>query len=473
MLVPVVLSGGVGSRLWPLSRELNPKQFLSLAGDLSLLQQTLRRARGLQGATITEPIIVCNNEHRFLVAEQLRQQQLAAQAIILEPVGKNTAPALAVAALTALSTNPAAILLVMPADHVIKESEPFDKAVSIGLMQAQKGQLVTFGIVPERPETGYGYIRYGAELAEGCFAIDAFVEKPALDTASAYVSSGEYLWNSGMFMLDAQAYLDELRQFAPDILMAAEAAVAAAEEDLDFTRLNKAAFQSCPSDSIDYAVMEHTEKGVVVPLSCGWSDVGSWDSLWKMTDNKDDDGNVTRGDVIAHDTVDSYLYSESRLVTSVGIDNLVVVETADAVLVANKNRVQDVKSIVEQLKVSGREEVKTHKKVYRPWGTYESLAVAERFQVKRIIVNPGQRLSLQMHQHRAEHWVVVSGTALVTCGEQQLTLIEDQSTYIPLGTKHRLENTGKIPLELIEVQSGSYLGEDDIVRFEDMYARSH
>jgi mannose-1-phosphate guanylyltransferase/mannose-6-phosphate isomerase len=451
-----------------LSRELNPKQFLPLTGDLSLLEQTLLRTIDFDSSA---PIIVCNESHRFMVAEQVRNAKVAAAAIILEPVARNTAPAVAVAALRSIKQSPDAIMLVMPADHVIQDVAAFSTAVEIGLAQAQRGQLVTFGIVPESAETGYGYIRRTTAENAGCFPIAEFVEKPSLEVAKSYVSSGDYYWNSGMFLLGAQAYLDELKIFAPEMLLAAEQAFDAASEDLDFIRLGADEFKACPSDSIDYAVMEKTERGMVVPLSCGWSDVGSWSSLWDVG-NKDTQGNVVTGDAILHNTEHSYIHSSSRLVTTVGVDNIVVVETADAILVADKGQVQDVKAIVNSLKSAKRDEVNSHTKVYRPWGSYESLAIAERFQVKRIIVTPGQTLSLQLHHHRAEHWIVVSGTAVVTCGEKEFILSEDQSTYIPLGTKHRLANTGVIPLELIEVQSGSYLGEDDIVRFEDIYGRS-
>ena len=468
MLVPVLLSGGVGSRLWPLSRELNPKQFLPLTGELSLLEQTLQRTLKFESSA---PIIVCNEAHRFMVAEQIRNAEVAVDAIILEPVARNTAPAVAVAALRAIKQSPDAVMLVMPADHVIQDEAAFAAAVELGLAQAQQGQLVTFGIVPEAAETGYGYIRRAAAEQSGCFAIAEFVEKPSLEVAKSYVDSGDYYWNSGMFLLGAKTYLDELKVFAPEMLLAAEQAFASASEDLDFIRLGADEFAACPSDSIDYAVMEKTEKGMVVPLSCGWSDVGAWSSLWEVGD-KDDQGNVVNGDAILHNTENSYIHSSSRLITTVGVDSIVVVETADAILVADKGQVQDVKAIVNALKSAKRDEVNSHTKVYRPWGSYESLVIAERFQVKRIIVTPGETLSLQLHHHRAEHWIVVSGTAVVTCGEKEFILSEDQSTYIPLGTKHRLANTGVIPLELIEVQSGSYLGEDDIVRFEDVYGRS-
>lgn len=470
MLIPVLLSGGVGSRLWPLSRELNPKQFLPLTGEESLLAQTALRVAEIKD--VEAPIIVCNDEHRFLVAEQLRLQEICPQSIVLEPVGRNTAPAVAVAALQAVKVNPEAVLLVLPADHVIKDTPAFAQAVETGMKQAAKGKLVTFGIVPASPETGYGYIRRGVKDENGCYPIQEFVEKPSLDVAEQYVQSGDYLWNSGMFLLGAQAFLDELEACAPEILEAVKVAVSNSTTDLDFVRLDAQAFAACPSDSIDYAVMEKTQQGMVVPLSCGWSDVGSWSSLWDVGE-KDAKGNVSHGDVITSDSKDSYIYSSSRLVTTVGIEGIVVVETADAVMVANKARVQDIKSIVNQLKQQNREEYKSHTKVYRPWGSYESLVTSDRFQVKRIIVKPGEKLSLQLHHHRAEHWIVVSGTAVVTCDDKEFILSEDQSTYIPLGTKHRLANTGVIPLELIEVQSGSYLGEDDIVRFDDIYGRSH
>lgn len=469
MLVPVLLCGGVGSRLWPLSREHYPKQFLPLTSDLSLLAETLRRAEGIEGCS--KPIIVCNDEHRFMVAEELRQLGLAPDAIILEPVGKNTAPALAVAALRAAQIGEASSMLVMPADHIIQDVDAFADAVKVGLAQAEGGKLVTFGIVPSAPETGYGYIRCDELDLGGCHGIAEFVEKPEQAVAESYIAEGNYLWNSGMFLMGVETCVAELQAYAPEIMSAASKAYQAAEKDLDFVRLDKAAFEACPSDSIDYAVMERTDKGVVVPLSCGWSDVGAWSTLWEVGD-KDEQGNVVTGDVILHDAGDSYIHSSSRLVTALGVNNLVVVETADAVLVAEKDRVQDIKAIVSRLKSEQRGEVCTHTKVYRPWGSYESLVIADRFQVKRIIVNPGQRLSLQMHHHRAEHWIVVSGTAEVTRGDEVFVMSEDQSTYIPLGTKHRLANPGAIPLELIEVQSGSYLGEDDIVRFEDVYGRS-
>ena len=469
MLVPVLMSGGVGSRLWPLSRELYPKQFIPLTSEQSLLEQTLERAAALSDTAA--PIIVCNDEHRFMVAEQLRQLNINPAAIILEPEGKNTAPAVIVAALQALRDDPDAVLLVMPADHIIGDTDAFADAVSKGLKHACSGKLVTFGIVPESPETGYGYIRQELGGSDGCYPIAEFVEKPELEVAKRYIEDGGYYWNSGMFLLGAQAYLDELQRYAEPMVKAASLAFNNAFMDLDFVRLNAPDFAQCPSDSIDYALMEKTDKGMVVPVSCGWSDVGSWASLWDVG-AKDLSGNVTKGDVILHESKNSYIHSSSRLVSVLGVDNTIVVETADAVLVANKDCVQDVKAIVSELKLRKRDEASIHKKVYRPWGSYESLVVAGRFQVKRIIVTPGQQLSLQMHHHRAEHWIVVSGTAHVTSGDKEFILSEDQSTYIPLGTKHRLANHGVIELELIEVQSGSYLGEDDIVRFEDVYGRN-
>ncbi len=467
MLVPVLLSGGIGSRLWPVSRELHPKQFLPLAGELSMLQQTMHRTSRLEAAN---PLVVCNEEHRFMVAEQLRQQSIEASALILEPAGRNTAPAVALAALQVVADDPDAVLLVLPADHLIQDNSAFADAVVKAIPLAERGRLMTFGVVPTSAETGYGYIRCGAELGTDLFELDTFVEKPDADTAQAYVDSGKYLWNSGMFLLRAETYLEELEQQAPDMLACCRRAMAQATRDMDFVRPDNQAFLASPADSIDYAVMEKTSRGGVVSLDCGWSDVGAWSALWEVAD-RDENGNVVEGDVILDDCRGSYVRSESRLVAATGIDNLVVVETPDAILVSDREQVQNVKRIVNRLKAAGRTEVTTHRKVYRPWGSYESLVESERFQVKRIVVNPGAALSLQMHHHRAEHWVVVHGTAEVTCEDRTFMLGEDESTYIPLGQKHRLANPGRIPLELIEVQSGSYLGEDDIVRFEDQYGR--
>lgn len=469
MLTPVLLSGGVGSRLWPVSRETHPKQFLPLVGELSMLQETLQRTSDVEE---TAPLVVCNEEHRFMVAEQLRQVGLRSSGMILEPEGRNTAPAVALAAVQALQADPDSILLALPADHVIQNPQAFVDAVTAALPLARKGRLMTFGVVPSSPETGYGYIKCGAELAPGLYDLERFVEKPDAVTAQAYLDSGSYLWNSGMFLLRAETYLEELDRHDPQIVEICRAAMANAQVDMDFIRPDPDLFSACPSDSIDYAVMEKTTLGGVVSLDCGWSDVGAWSALWDVAP-RDEQGNAAKGDVILDNCSDSYFRSESRLVAATGVDNLVVVETADAVLVADRNSVQDVKRIVSRLKAENRPEVSLHRRVYRPWGSYESLVVSDRFQVKRIVVNPGQRLSLQKHHHRAEHWVVVHGTAEVTCEDKIFMLAEDESTYIPLGHKHRLANPGRIPLELIEVQSGAYLGEDDIVRYDDEYGRGN
>ncbi len=474
MLTPVILSGGAGTRLWPLSRELYPKQLLALTGERTMLQQTALR---LSGMAAVAPIVVCNEAHRFLVAEQLRQLHIEPRAVVLEPFGRNTAPAIALAALAALKAaakdesgaDPA--LLVLPADHVIRDVPAFQAAVRVALQAAEQGELVTFGIVPSAPETGYGYIQRGASgVAADVHRIARFVEKPNLDRAQEFLRSGDYFWNSGMFLFKAQRYLQELEQHAPQIARHCRAAFEGARADLDFTRIEPKAFEQCPSDSIDYAVMEKTSAAVVVPLAAGWSDVGSWSALHEASD-ADAHGNVTHGDVMSEDTRHCYLYSESRLVAAVGLDDHVVVETKDAVLVAPKNRVQDVKKLVARLREAGRYEHSLHREVFRPWGSYDSIENGERFQVKRLKVKPGATLSLQMHHHRAEHWIVVSGTARITRGDEVFLLEENQSTYIPIGVRHRIENPGMIPLHIIEVQSGSYLGEDDIVRFDDRYGR--
>ena len=472
MILPVVLSGGAGTRLWPLSRELYPKQLLPLLGAQTMLQQTLARLDGMDEAGA--PLVVCNEAHRFMVAEQLRELAVEPAAIILEPCGRNTAPAVAVAALQAVAGGEDPLLLVLPADHVIPRIAPFQAAVRTGERLARQGHLVTFGIVPDKPETGYGYIQAGArcpEPGEDGFRVAAFVEKPDLATAQNYLAAGGYFWNSGMFLFRASSYLEELERHAPQMLAACRRAHAGMARDLDFCRLGGEEFAACPADSIDYAVMEKTDRAVVVPLDAGWSDVGSWSALWEA-EERNGEGNVLQGDVLVTDARNCYLHASSRLLATVGVEDLVVVETADAVLVAGRDRVQEVKGIVERLKRDGRGEALLHRRVNRPWGTYECIDAAERFQVKRIVVRPGATLSLQMHHHRAEHWVVVRGTARVSRGEEVLLLSENQSTYIPLGVRHRLENPGKIPLELIEIQSGSYLGEDDIVRFEDSYGRS-
>ena len=485
-LLPVILSGGSGSRLWPLSREHYPKQLLPLIDDATLLQQTVARPEGVTAIAsdieLVAPVIVCNVEHRFLIAEQLRQVGKRPSAIMLEPTGRNTAPALTLAALAAVARNDDPVLLVMAADHVIQKLDIFHRAVLAGAKLAQQGTLVTFGIVPSQAETGYGYIRRGAPVKDtSAYIIQAFVEKPNKATAEGYLASGEYFWNSGMFMMRASVWLAAIQQFQPKIYASCELAYRQGRADMDFFRLDEAAFAQCPSDSIDYAVMEKLTAGstpnpkitgtAVIPLDAGWSDIGAWSSLWEVK-TRDPQGNVIGGDVFAQDCANSYLASHSRLLACVGVDNLIVVETSDAVLVANKDNAQDVKKIVEWLKAQGRPEGQTHQRVYRPWGSYESVVDGARFQVKRIVVNPEAALSLQMHHHRAEHWIVVTGTARVTRGEEVFLLSENQSTYIPLGTTHRLENPGKVPLEMIEVQSGSYLGEDDIVRFSDQYGRS-
>ncbi|MBD3682834.1 mannose-1-phosphate guanylyltransferase/mannose-6-phosphate isomerase [Stenotrophomonas sp. Br8] len=464
-IVPVILSGGSGTRLWPLSREAYPKQFLPLVGDDTMLQATWKRVASIAGAA---PIVVANQEHRFMAAEQLRECKVLPQALILEPVGRNTAPAIAIAALQALAGGNDALLLVLPSDHVVRNEAAFHAAVKQAAVAAEAGKLVTFGIVPTAPETGYGYIK--AATGEGVRAVDRFVEKPDQATAEKYVASGEYYWNSGMFLFKASRYLKELETLQPAILAACRAALDKAARDNDFIRLDAEAFAASPNDSIDYAVMEKTADAAVVPLDAGWNDVGSWSALWEVSD-KDSDGNACHGDVIALDCKDSYAYG-NRLIAMVGLQDVVVVETDDAVFVGHKDRVQDVKEIVGQIKRDGRSEAAAHRKVYRPWGAYDSIDNGARFQVKRITVKPGATLSLQMHHHRAEHWIVVSGTAEVTRGDEVILLSENQSTYIPLGVTHRLKNPGKLPLELIEVQSGSYLGEDDIVRFEDQYGRA-
>lgn len=469
-IYPVILSGGSGTRLWPLSRAVLPKQLLPLVTEQTMLQETALRLAGRP--QLMQPLIVCGNEHRFLVAEQMREIGVAPLGILLEPVGRNTAPAVAAAAHYLQAIDPEAVMLVLPADHVIADVDAFYAAIEQAMVPVADGALATFGIVPTAPETGYGYIQSGAGTgAPHCYKVDRFVEKPNLETARGFVAAGNYYWNSGMFLFRAGAYLGELRQFAPAIADASAAAVAQGYRDLDFCRLDETAFTACPSDSIDYAVMEHTRHAVVVPASIGWSDVGSWSALWEVQQS-DENGNVVRGDVYLDDVAGSLVRAESRIVAVVGVKDLVVVETADAVLVTHKDQVQRVKQIVDHLKAEGRTEHLHHTKVYRPWGCYEGIDMGERFQVKRITVNPGGKLSLQMHHHRAEHWVVVSGTARVTCGDQVSLLTENESTYIPIGMNHRLENPGKVPLHLIEVQSGSYLGEDDIVRFEDVYQRA-
>ena len=478
-VVPVILCGGSGSRLWPLSREQYPKQLLKLAGDHTMLQATALRVAGqqLDGATVGPPILVGNEEHRFLLAEQLREVGVGHAALILEPAGRNTAPALTLAALAAVEAGDDPVLLVMPADHIIQDEATFRAAVARGVRLAAAGRLVTFGIQPSGPETGYGYILRGAAITDGGYAVARFVEKPDAARAAEYVASGDYFWNAGIFALKASTWLTQLRRLQPAMAAACQAAYDARKQDHDFLRPDAATFAACPADSIDYAVMEPlagAEAGdasvAVVPLAARWSDVGAWSALWELGE-KDAAGNVLMGDVIAVDTADTLVVAKDRLVACVGLKDVVVVETPDAILVADKAQVQKIKDVVAHLKQAGRGEGKAHRKVYRPWGWYDGVDAGERFQVKRIVVNPGASLSLQMHHHRAEHWIVVRGTAKVTRGEDVLLVTENESTYIPLGMKHRLENPGRVPLEMIEVQSGSYLGEDDIVRFEDHYGR--
>jgi mannose-1-phosphate guanylyltransferase/mannose-6-phosphate isomerase len=470
MLIPLILSGGSGTRLWPVSRRNLPKQFLELAGQGTLFQQTVARTRRLP--QVAAPIVVASEDHRFLAAEQLLEAGVEGAAIVLEPAARNTAPAIALGALEALKRDPEALLLVLPADHMIADPQAFAEAVRKALPLAAQGWLATFGIRPDRAETGFGYIRRGEALGDGAYRVDRFVEKPALATAEGYLADGGYDWNSGMFLFKASRYLEELGEHAPAMLAAVREAHASAHADLDFVRVDKDAFARVPEDSIDYAVMEKTARAAVVPVSCGWSDIGSWSALW-LAGARDADGNLREGDTLAVDTRNSLLRSHDRhLVAAVGVDDLVVVTTPDATLVARRDAAQDVKKVVDRLKAAQRPEHLFHRKVYRPWGSYDSIDVGERFQVKRIVVRPGASLSLQKHHHRAEHWIVVSGTAEVTCDDKVFLLGENQSTYIPLGSRHRLRNPGKVPLELIEVQSGSYLGEDDIVRYDDAYGRA-
>ena len=461
-ICPVIMAGGSGTRLWPLSRAAHPKQFLKLHGGGTMLQATVKRLSGLD---IQASITICNEEHRFFVAEQLREIDKLGS-IILEPVGRNTAPAIALAALIA-KDDP--LLLVLAADHVIQDEIAFRKAVMRAIPLAEAGKLVTFGIVPHEPHTGYGYIKRGSALEAG-FEVDEFVEKPSSGVAEDYLASGDYYWNSGMFLFRASSYLEELGTFRADILEQCKASVMEVKTDLDFLRIDKESFELCPAESVDYAVMEKTSDAVVVPMDAGWRDIGSWLSLWDIS-KKDGKGNSTHGDVILHDSHNSYVRTDGKLVAAIGVKDLVIVTTKDAIMVAHKNSVQDIKLVAEKLKENSRSEWELHREVYRPWGKYDSIDVGDRYQVKKITVKPGAKLSVQMHHHRAEHWVVVSGTARVTNGDDTFLLSENESTYIPIGTVHALENPGKVNLELIEVQSGLYLGEDDIVRFEDIYER--
>jgi mannose-1-phosphate guanylyltransferase len=461
-LVPVIMAGGSGTRLWPLSRSMYPKQFIDLASDQSMLQDTVSRLDGLDCA---DPIVICNEEHRFFVAQQLADIGKKGQ-IILEPVGRNTAPAIALAA---LHTEPNDLLLIMAADHVIRDVGEFQKAVAAAAALAQQGFLATFGIVPKTPHTGYGYIKAGDELDFGS-RVESFVEKPDQPTAESYLKTGDYFWNSGMFLFQASQYIDELENHRPDIAKACKTAAAGSQQDMDFIRINAEAFEACPAESVDYAVMEKTDKAAMVPLDAGWSDIGSWEALWEIGD-QDKDGNVVRGEVIALHTKNSFIHAPERLVATLGLDDTVVIDTKDAVLVARKSAVQDIKQVVELLKEKGTGHHEFHREVYRPWGKYDSIDMGPRYQVKRITVNPSAKLSVQMHHHRAEHWVVVSGAAEVTKDGETFLLAENESTYLPIGCVHALKNPGKVALELIEIQTGNYLGEDDIVRFEDIYGR--
>ncbi|MEZ8951235.1 mannose-1-phosphate guanylyltransferase/mannose-6-phosphate isomerase [Vibrio sp. 10N.247.311.18] len=474
MILPVIMAGGKGSRLWPLSRELYPKQFLTVKGEQSMLQQTVARLSDLEHIA---PLLICNEDHRFIAAEQMRIGGYEHSGIILEPVGRNTAPAIALAALQAVNNavnGDEPVLLVLAADHIIENTQAFTASVEKALPLAENGHLMTFGIVPSTPEIGYGYIKSGCQGGDA-FSVSKFVEKPDLATAKEYLANGNYYWNSGMFLFKASRYLEELAKFAPDMLDVCKRAMAKSSLDLEFVRVDKAIFESCPDNSIDYAVMEPLcEKGgdsvMVVPMDAGWNDVGSFSALWEVS-AKDENQNVIKGDVLTVDSNNNYIYSENKLVATVGVDNLMVIETKDAILVASKDKVQDVKSIVDQLETASRTEHKLHREVNRPWGKYDSIDSGSRDQVKRITVKPGEKLSIQKHHHRSEHWIVVSGTASVLNGDKTILVTENESTYIPLGTIHALENPGKIPLEMIEVQTGSYLGEDDIVRFEDRYGR--
>lgn len=472
MILPVIMAGGTGSRLWPMSRELYPKQFLRLYGEQSMLQETVTRLKGL-GAS--EPLVICNEEHRFLVAEQLRQINRLSKNIILEPVGRNTAPAITLAALSAIDEGNDPLLLVLAADHVIENPEAFHQAVQNAIPFAEQGKLVTFGIVPTGPETGYGYIQRGMELSgnpESIFRVQRFVEKPNLPTALQYLESGEYYWNSGMFLFRAKRFLEEMATFRPDILQACLKAIETLEPDeqQNFIRVDKESFSACPDESVDYAVMEKTTDAVVVPLDAGWNDIGSWAALWDVN-NKNTEGNAVTGDVFTHNAENCYINTDEKLVAAIGVENLVIVNTKDAVLVIDKSQVQDVKKIVEYLKNSQRREYRLHRESYRPWGRNDIVVNTPRYHVNRITVKPGGQFSLQMHHHRAEHWVILSGTARVTINDENFLLTENQSTFIPIGAQHRLENPGKIPLELLEIQSGSYLEDDDIVRTQDHYGR--
>ncbi|MFL9786810.1 mannose-1-phosphate guanylyltransferase/mannose-6-phosphate isomerase [Vibrio cyclitrophicus] len=463
MILPIILAGGSGSRLWPMSRAQLPKQFLSLVSNTTMLQDTVHRLRSIPHKPC---MFICNEEHRFMLAEQLRQADMPHSGILLEPVGRNTAPAIALAAIQACENGDDPLLLVLAADHVIANPSEFSRCIARAVPLAEKGRLVTFGIVPTSPETGYGYIKQGASIDGYGFAVDAFVEKPDLDAANRYLTSGNYLWNSGMFLFRASRFLEELSKHQPKILSQCQAALDKAKLDLDFIRLDSEAFKACPDDSIDYAVMEKTDSAAVVSLDAGWSDVGSWSALWEVS-NKDESGNSLRGDVFTDQTKGSYVIAQDRLVATVGVENLVVVETKDAVLVAHMDKVQDVKNIVNSLKAQNRSEYLQHREIYRPWGEHEHVTEGERYHVKKVTVKPGGRTATQIHHHRTEHWIVVSGTAKVRNGEETFIVCENESTFIPVGAPHSFENPGILPLELIEVRTGAYLEEDDIIRVDD------
>ena len=467
-ITPVILSGGSGTRLWPLSRKQYPKQYLPVASDNTMLQETILRLNGIDN--LSDPIIVCNSDHRFLVAEQCKQIGIISPIILLEPIGRNTAPAIAAAALQSLKKSDDSVLLVLSADHVIQDIEAFHRAIDIARKQAQTGKLTTFGIIPTDANTGYGYIKLSKDINDGAYNAEEFIEKPDLKTAKSYLGQGSYLWNSGMFMFQPDVLIDELTTHSPDIVASVKDAINNAAQDFDFIRLNKEAFELSPSNSIDYALMEKSKSVVVVPLDVGWSDVGSWTALYDLG-VKDRHGNVINGDVVIQNTTNTYINANHHLVVAIGVDNLIVVDTADATFIATQNKAQEVKSIVESMQANSRRESDIHRKVYRPWGWYDLLECGKHFQVKRLHINPGAKLSLQMHHKRAEHWVVVNGSAFVTNGNDVFTLTEGESTYIPIGERHSLENKSNTPLEVIEVQSGIYLGEDDIVRYEDNYGR--
>ena len=467
-MIPVILSGGSGTRLWPLSRKQYPKQYLPLASDNTMLQETILRLSGLDN--LADPIIICNADHRFLVAEQCQQIDIKNPTILLEPIGRNTAPAIVAAALQSINGSDDAVLLILSADHVIQDVSAFHQAINVANTQARSGKLATFGIVPTDANTGYGYIKSSHKNNDGAYKVEQFVEKPDLKTAETYLEQGNYLWNSGMFMFQANTLIDELTTHAPDIVASVNNAVENATRDLDFIRLDKQSFESSPSNSIDYALMEKSDNVVVVPLDAQWNDIGSWSALHDIG-TKDDNGNVIQGDVFTEETTNTYIHANHHMVATIGVQDLVIVDTPNATLISTKDKAQDVKKIVERLQEQDRDEQFCHRKVYRPWGWYDSIEVGVHFQVKRLHVNPGAKLSLQMHYKRAEHWVVVSGTATAINGEEILTLTEGDSTYIPIGTTHGLENKTNEQLEIIEVQSGAYLGEDDIVRFEDIYGR--